>query len=147
MISFDFNTNIIEQVINELTEAKSFIKIAIFQIHHQEIFNTLLQKLNGGVSVEIFTLPYDSINDEIKEIVTERFERLNTAGAVLNFCKWNVGDPERTTTAVGRWYSYHGKFLVTDRCAISLSANFTESQELDAILLYKDEQEKINDYL
>ena len=67
-------------------------------------------------------------------------------GAKLYFCKWNVGDPERTSTAVGRWYSFHGKFIVTDKSAIALSANFTQSPEIDGLLIYRDEPEKINEF-
>ena len=98
------------------------------------------------MKVEIFTLPYDSINEDVKDEVTKRFESLKRKGAKLFFCRWNVGDPERTTTAVGRWYSFHGKFIVTDKSAIALSANFIQIQELDAILIYKNETDKIAEY-
>lgn len=62
------------------------------------------------------------------------------------FCKWNVGDPERTTTAVGRWYLFHGKFIVTDKAAIALSANFTSTRELDAAVIFKNRQDKIDEF-
>ena len=118
----------------------------MFQIHHEDVFKVLSDKIKQGLSVEIFTLPYDSINKDIRQQVKSKFRGLEKAGATIYFDKWNVGDPGRTTTAVGRWYSFHGKFIVTDRSAIGLSANFTESQELDAVLIFRDDEEKIREY-
>jgi len=102
--------------------------------------------LNEGVRVEIITLPYDSINEDIQAEVNGMFQNIEGNGARLHFCKWNIGDPERTNTAVGRWYSFHGKFIVTDKSAISLSANFTQSQELDAVIVFKNEMDTIGEY-
>ena len=115
-------------------------------MHHSGIFNILNSKIHDGVKVEIFTLPYDSINADVQEKVIEQFNALQKNGAILYFCKWNIGDPERTTTAIGRWYSYHGKFVVTDKSAISLSANFTSNNELDAAIIYRDHPEKITEF-
>ncbi|MBU1679772.1 MAG: phospholipase D family protein, partial [Bacteroidetes bacterium] len=116
------------------------IKIAVFQIHLDSLFDLLEQKLNEGINIDILTLPYDSINDSVSADVITRFEALSNLGAHINFCKWNVGDPERTSTAIGRWYSFHGKFIVTDKSAIALSANFTRNNELDAIIVIENEQ-------
>jgi PLD-like domain len=116
--TFDFSTNIVREVIDELKEASEFIRIAIFQIHNKEVYQTLNQKLAAGVSVEIFTLPFDSINRDVRDDVVQDLEKLQGNGAKLHLCKWNVGDPEWTTTALGHWYSFHGKFIVTDKCAI-----------------------------
>lgn len=146
MIIFDYNTNIISQVVDELKKASEYIKLAIFQIHHRDIFQILSEKQIEGISIEILTLPYDSIDGKNRDEIIERFESLRKAGAILSFNHWNVGDPERTTTAVGRWYSYHGKFIVTDKAAISLSANLTERSELDAIIIYRDEKDKIDEF-
>jgi len=143
---FEFSRNVIDKIINELKEANKYIRIAIFQLHSPQIFNLLKEKLSEGVKVEIFTLPYDSINEEIRDEVTPFFENLIENGAELHFCKWNVGDPGRTSTAVGRWYSFHGKFIVTDKSAIALSANFTHNKELDAIIIYKNNSVKIEEY-
>lgn len=145
MASFDFSTNVIQNVIHELESAEEYIKMAVFQLHNQDIFNLLFAKLEQGVDVDIFTLPPDSINDNIREEISPRFDELERCGASLHFCKWNVGDPGRTTTASGRWYSFHGKFIVTDKSAISLTANFTLNNELDALLIF-DEHEKINQF-
>lgn len=138
---FEFNNNVIDRVVSELDSADDYIRIAVFQIHNQQIFNVLERKLNEGVRVEIFTLPYDSINDDVRDEVTAMFQRIEEKGAILHFCKWNVGDPERTNTAVGRWYSYHGKFIVTDKSAIALSANFTQTEEFDAIIIFENKSD------
>ena len=138
MKHFYFDLNVINTVISEIEIAEDYIRIAIFQIHHEGVINALNKKLIEGVRVEIFTLPFDSINEDIRSEVTRRLKVLEKNGALLHFCKWNVGDPERTTTAVGRWYSFHGKFIVTDKSAIALTANLTETPELDAILIFND---------
>lgn len=146
MKTFEFNKNINTKVIKELQDAEEFIKIAVFQLHNADIFKVLEEKLEENVKVEIFTLPYDSIHEDVRDDVTKLFQDIERKGAVLHFCKWNVGDPHRTTTAFGRWYSFHGKFIVTDKSAIALSANFIKSQELDAIVVFRNEQEKIDEY-
>ena len=146
MTSFEFSTEVVDQVIQELKEAREFIRIAVFQMHDPSVFSTLKDKLSEGVRVEIFTLPYDSINENIRQQVTESFQMLDHSGANVHLCKWNVGDPGRTSTATGRWYSFHAKFIVTDRCAIALSANLTEARELDVSISYKLNATKINEF-
>lgn len=143
---FDFGMEAISTIIKELEQADEYIKIAMFQIHRDDVFRVLHNKIRQGVGVEILTLPYDSIHEEIRSRVQSSFESLEKDGAAIYLCKWNVGDPERTTTAVGRWYSFHGKFIVTDKSAIALSANFTENPELDAVLVYRGDREKINKF-
>lgn len=146
MTIFEFSTEVITKIVAELSDAHEFIKIAIFQLHNGKIFQVLNNKLQEGIEVEIFTLPYDSINEDVRDEVTVFFKNLEKKGAKLHFCRWNVGDPFRTTTAVGRWYSFHGKFIVTDKSAIALSANFTQSQELDATIIYRNENNKIEEF-
>ena len=146
MINFEFSRNVIPRTIDELAEAEQYIRIAIFQFHHYGVFEVLKRKLSQGLKVEILTLPYDSINEDIRQQVTQQFRELEECGALLYFCKWNIGNPERTTTAVGRWYSFHGKFIVTDKSAIALSANFTNQHELDAMLIYKKETDKLIEF-
>jgi len=146
MLDFVFSNTVIERTIEEIKQANKFIRIAMFQIHSKDFFEILQKKLSDGVEVEIITLPYDSINEVIQKRVINQFETLQNSGAKIYFCKWNVGDPERTSTAVGRWYSFHGKFIVTDKAAISLSANFIDRNELDAALVYRDNSNKINEF-
>ncbi len=140
MKAFELGTNVIDKVLEELEKAEQFIKIAVFQIHLDNLFDLLERKVKQGLKIEIFTLPYDSINSPIREPIKERLEKLSSQGINLHFCKWNVGDPERTSTAIGRWYSFHGKFIVTDKSAIALSANFTQSNELDAVIITDEPQ-------
>lgn len=139
---FEFSSNVTESILYELERAEVFIKIAMFQIHRSEIFEVLKKKLIQGVKIEIITLPYDSIKEKIRKDVQERFEDLRNHGAIIYFCRWNIGDPSRTTTAVGRWYSFHGKMIVTDKCSIALTANFTEEKELDAAIFFRDDEKK-----
>lgn len=151
-MSFLFNKNILQEVISEFNKAEKYIRIAVFQLHNEEIFNLLVEKAAKGTKVEIITLPYDSINDSVRKHVVALYKKLLGAGAKIYFLKWNVGDPERTTTAVGRWYAFHGKFFITDRVAAALSANLIERNELDAIIKYGskiriDEFNKKFDYL
>lgn len=146
MVYFDFGMDVVDRMINELIKAEKYIRIAIFQLHNQQVFEVLNLKLKSGVEVEIFTLPYDSINEDVQERVINQFESLQAVGARLHFCKWNIGDPERTSTAVGRWYSFHGKFIVTDKSAVSLSANFIDQSELDAVLIFENDIDKISEY-
>lgn len=144
---FEFSNNVIDKVLEEIQRAEEFIMIAVFQIHLDRLFDLLEQKANAGLEIDILTLPYDSINDVIRDVVSTRLDRLSELGINLHFCKWNVGDPERTTTAIGRWYSFHGKFIVTDKSAIALSANFTRDNELDASIIIKDEQTSIDNFV
>lgn len=145
--TFEFSSKVTENIIKELDRAEVFIKIAMFQIHRAEIFEVLKKKLNQGVKIEIITLPYDSIKEKIRERVQGLFEDLRKNGATIYFCRWNIGDPSRTTTAVGRWYSFHGKMIVTDKCCIALTANFTEEKELDAAIIFKDDENKKNEFI
>lgn len=117
----------------------------MFQIHHQDVFKELMDKAKD-TQIEIFTLPYDSIKDEFRTEVEQKFEELKAHGVKVYFDKWNVGDSKRTTTATNRWYSFHGKFIVTDKSAIALSANFTKNQELDAVVIFRDDSTKINEF-
>lgn len=147
MKNFEFSNTVLSSVLNELNEAEEFIKIAVFQIHLDSLFDLLENKIREGIDVEILTLPYDSINESLRDEVILRLNALQEAGATLKFCKWNVGDPERTTTAIGKWYSFHGKFIITDKCAIILSANFTRINELDACIIIKNEQNIITNFI
>jgi phosphatidylserine/phosphatidylglycerophosphate/cardiolipin synthase-like enzyme len=138
--TFEFNTNAIPLIIKEIALAKKYVRIAMFQIHREEVFNTLTDLLVNKVQVEILTLPYDSINEDVRPQVEARFRELAKNGAIIYFDKWNVGDPHETRTAFGRWYSFHGKFIVTDKSAIALSANFTQGEELDAAIIFRDNE-------
>jgi hypothetical protein len=145
-VIFDFSKDVMPKMIEEIGLAEKYIRIAVFQMHNSALFSVLRQKLQQGLSVEIFTLPYDSINDDVRQEVESKFLALETDGAKIYLDRWNVGAPERTTTAVDRWYSFHGKFIVTDRSAAALSANFIQNQELDALIIFRDDKEKIREF-
>jgi len=145
-VYFNFSTEVIPIIIREIDLAEKYIKISMFQIHNEDIFRILSDKLRQGVKVEILTLPYDGINKNIRQQVEPKFRELERNGATIYFCRWNVGDPGRTTTATGRWYLFHGKFIVTDKSAISLSANFTQTQELDAVIVFRNDYERIKEF-
>ena len=140
---FEFSNKVVEKIRKEMEKAEEYIRIAIFQIHREEIFQTLKLKLNQGINIEIFTLPYDSIFKDVEKI-TNNFKELEKLGGIIHFCKWNLGDPERTSTAVGRWYSFHGKFIVTDKSAIAMSANFTNKNEIDAVIIMEEEKMRLD---
>jgi phosphatidylserine/phosphatidylglycerophosphate/cardiolipin synthase-like enzyme len=145
-ITFDFSINVIAQIIEEINNANSYIRIAIFQLHNIQIFEALQHKLNEGVKVEVITLPFDSLKPKIKDITEKNFQKLAEKGAKIFFNQWGEGNPDNTRTAVEGWYCFHGKFIVTDQSAIALSANFTNDQELDAILIYRNDQSKIKEF-
>jgi len=143
---FDFSTEVLTQVVKELDAAEKFIKIAMFQIHNDDLFKLLSKKACDQVNIEIITLPYESIKPKLREKVKNNFIALQKQGVIIHFCKWNIGDPGRTTTAVEGWYSFHGKFIVTEKSAIILSANFVENAALDAMLIF-DAHEKIDEFV
>lgn len=144
--TFDFSTHVIPLIIQEINSAKEYVRIAIFQLHNRDVIKALEDKLKEGLRVEILTLPYDSINKDIRPQVEPRMKQLELMGAKIYFDKWNVGDPGRTTTAVGRWYLFHGKFIVTDKSAIALSANLTQEKELDAVVMFRNAKEKTKEF-
>jgi phosphatidylserine/phosphatidylglycerophosphate/cardiolipin synthase-like enzyme len=143
---FEFGTEAVPFIINEIALATKYVRIAMFQIHREEVFDVLTDLLKKNVQVEILTLPYDSINDDLRPRVEERFIQLAECGASIYFNKWNVGDPRETRTAFGRWYSFHGKFIVTDKSAIALSANFTHAEELDAAIIFRGDESKLHEF-
>jgi phosphatidylserine/phosphatidylglycerophosphate/cardiolipin synthase-like enzyme len=143
---FDFSTDVVSLIAKEMASAKKYVRIAMFQIHREDVFKTLTDLLAKGVRVEVLTLPYDSINKDVRPQVESRFKELIQNGATIYFDKWNVGDPRETRTAFGRWYSFHGKFIVTDTSAIALSANFTRGEELDAVIIFRDVGSKIQEF-
>jgi phosphatidylserine/phosphatidylglycerophosphate/cardiolipin synthase-like enzyme len=145
MKEFFFSNNLYPRIIDELNKAQKYIRIAVFQFHSDAMFDVLEKKLREGVAVEIFTLPLGSVNESVVRSVEKRFEIISKKGAKLFLCRWNVGDPERTTTAMNQWYSFHGKFIVTDKSAIVLSANLFDECEYDTMIVYSAENEMIKD--
>jgi len=82
---FKFNKEILSEVIAEIRRARKFIKIAIFQLHNQTIFKELNKKNTESIKVHIITLPYDSINDDVRERVENSFRKLINVGAIVAY--------------------------------------------------------------
>ena len=82
---FDFSTDVVSLIMDEMASAEKYVRIAMFQIHREDVFNTLLKLLANGIKIEIFTLPYDSINKDVKQQVVSRFEELANKGANNTF--------------------------------------------------------------
>lgn len=139
-----------------LSEAEEYIRIVEFQFSNRLYLQRLLQKAEEGVSISIITLPIDSIRASNKDSEKKRNEiqeyynnlQSKEKGKIYE-CLWEVGDPSLTTTSESgtlaegggeKWYSLHGKFIVTDKHALITSANLIEKQEYDVYLLYKEEE-------
>ena len=148
MVYFEYSTSIVNKVIEELQKAEEYIRIAMFQIHRDDVFDLLESKLKEGVKIEVFTLPYESIKIKNRNIVEQKYKKLIKLGASVHFCWWNVGSPGRTTTNVfgEAWFSFHGKFIVTEKSAITLSANFLDEEQLDALLIFGKNDKQIQAY-
>lgn len=87
-IEFVFNMDVIETVVQKIKEAKKYVRIAIFQIHNDAVCDAIEHVLENGILVEILTLPYDSINVKVREIVKNRIERIKAGGVRVYFSKW-----------------------------------------------------------
>lgn len=142
---FVFGTDVIDRVAKEIENTKKAVRMAIFQIHSEQIYNALNTALRNGAKVDVITLPKDSIKQKIRTTISERIDSIVKSGANVYYSLWGIGDPTETRMAEGRWYSYHGKFIVTDSSAIALSANFTSESELDVMLRYTDKT-KISEF-
>ena len=144
MEKFEFGTNIIDKVLNELDKARKYIKIVVFQIHNEDIINKLIEKAKKGISVEIITLPYESIYDNTQnaqEHIIGKLNELENAGANIYICNWNLGDTSHTKTVPGPWHNLHLKFIVTDKMAMALSANLISNEDIDAMFIRNDRRD------
>ena len=149
MIYFEYNTSVVDKVIEELQNAEEYIRIAMFQIHRSDVFELLEKKLKEGVKIEVFTLPPETVKKKIEKIVRKNFENIDKLGAKIYYCWWNVGSPQRTSTNIyfpDAWFSFHGKFIVTEKSAIALSANFLDEEQLDGLLIFEKNDKQIQLY-
>lgn len=131
-----------------IDEASKFINIVSFQFTSEEIIKLLIARANKGIKVRIITLPEDSYGDIAeRQKISSLYKELSDKGIELNLCLWEVGVPELTETSLSgeqtegggnKWYSLHGKFVVTDKKALAVSTNFTSKEQLEVYLYYED---------
>ncbi|MBE0432248.1 hypothetical protein IBX73_02140, partial [candidate division WOR-3 bacterium] len=147
MVLFDLRRDKIP-IKEAINEASKFIDIVSFQFTSEEIIRLLIDKSNKGIKVRVVTLPEDSYGDIAKrQTISNLYKELSNRGIELNLCLWEVGVPELTETSMSgeqtegggnKWYSLHGKFVVTDKKALAVSTNFTDDNQLEVYLRYED---------
>jgi phosphatidylserine/phosphatidylglycerophosphate/cardiolipin synthase-like enzyme len=133
-------------LLESIDNAEKFIKIVSFQLTSLRVIKALEKASRRGVQVSAITLPPDSYAGE-RNIVSELFNRLRSAGIDLSLCIWEVGEPRLTTTSLSgateggmgqKWYSLHSKFLVSERSALISSSNCTDENRLECYLELRD---------
>ncbi|MGQ4876158.1 MAG: phospholipase D-like domain-containing protein [Promethearchaeia archaeon] len=149
-------TNQKEVILKVLEEARRFINIIAFQFTSEIFINKLIEKSKSGVNIELITLPEDSYKkSEERNKIKEYFRKLTLNGIKIYFCDWEVGDPSLTTTSMSgtmkegggdKWYSLHGKLIITGKKAIISSLNFIDKNLHESYLILDDDAE-INQFL
>jgi len=142
---FSSNKEIIKKVI---TEADKFILIVSFQFTADSFIRNLLLDKSRKVNLSIITLPSDSYRDTTeRNKIDKLYQDLEKNGAKVYRCAWEVGDPSLTATSLSgeqlegggnKWYSMHGKFIVTEKNALIMSSNFTDVEEIEVYLTISD---------
>ena len=144
MKEFRFTTNkkIISKIIGE---ANKFIYIVAFQLTAESFIRDILLEKSRRVELSIITLPSDSYKDTAERSkIAKLYQDLERDGAKVHQCVWEVGDPSLTATSLSgeqaegggnKWYSMHGKFIVTDKSALITSSNFTDTEEIEVYLI------------
>jgi hypothetical protein len=129
-------------LLESIDNAQEYLKIVSFQLTSIRVVKALEQACQRGVKVSVITLPPDSYAGD-RDIVERLFERLRSAGVDLSLCIWEVGEPRLTTTSLSgereggmgqKWYSLHGKFLVSECNAQISSSNCTDENRLECYL-------------
>jgi len=138
-------------LINLIKDAEKFIKIVAFQFTSKEFINLLIEKARLGLEIELITLPEDSYSkQEERKKITEFYKSLRENNIRLYLCDWEVGDPSLTSTSMSgelkegggdKWYSLHGKLIITDKNAVIMSFNFIEQNLLESFLIFNNEKE------
>ncbi|MBN2541406.1 hypothetical protein JXI42_00915, partial [bacterium] len=137
-------------LLEAIDKAEDFIDIVSFQFTSEQIIRLLVNKLEEGVKVRVITLPEDSYREVTKrKDVKKLYDLIVDKGGEIYQCLWEVGVPELTETSLSgdqtegggsKWYSMHGKFIVTDKEALAISANFTDENQLEVYLAYNDNE-------
>jgi phosphatidylserine/phosphatidylglycerophosphate/cardiolipin synthase-like enzyme len=145
-IKFQY-TEGIGPLLESIDNAQEFLKIVSFQLTSIHVITALEQACQRGVKVSVITLPPDSYAGD-RSVIEALFERLRSAGVDLSLCIWEVGEPRLTTTSLSgareggmgqKWYSLHGKFLVSELAAQISSSNCTDENRLECYLELYDE--------
>jgi pentatricopeptide repeat protein len=125
-----------ELIYKTLNEAEKFIKIVVFQLTSKSIVDLLIKKSDERLDIEVITLPEDSYAKvEDRDKIRMLYDSMISKGIELNLCDWEVGDPSLTDTSLSgemaegggsKWYSLHGKFIITDKCSLISSSNLSD---------------------
>ena len=147
MKEFRFSSNK-EAIRKVVGEADEFISAVSFQFTDGSFIRDLLWDKSRKVDLSIITLPSDSYRDTAERNEIDKLYRdLEQNGAKVYQCVWEVGDPSLTATSLSgeqlegggnKWYSMHGKFIVTEKSALVMSSNFTEAEEIEVYLTISD---------
>ena len=137
----------IAPLLESINNAQKSLKLVSFQLTSSHVVKALEEACRRGVKVSVITLPPDSYAGDSAKIEA-LFKRLQSAGAEVSLCIWEVGEPRLTTTSLSgkkeggmgqKWYSLHGKFLVSERNAQISSSNCTDEDLLECYLELYDE--------
>lgn len=147
MLEFSRNKDIIFET---LAQCRKFVKVLSFQLTSPRIVAVLSDLAKKGIKVEVITLPPDSFKkEEERENISELYGNMTRKGVNLLLCDWEIGDPSLTDTSLSgalaegggaKWYSLHGKFIVTERCALACSANLTDEIQLEVFLKIRNKE-------
>ena len=116
--------------------------IVVFQFDSEKYGNILIDMVKNGKinNLEVITLPEDSYKDPEK--AKKVYKKLKENGINLFLCKWEIGTPRETRTAISgkrqKWYSLHGKMLVCDDFAAIFSKNFTDDEQIESYLIIRN---------
>jgi len=137
-------------IINSIKSAEKFIKIIAFQFTSEEFVKYLIEKSKSGIEIELITLPEDSYSkEEERNKISAYYKSLKDNGVKIYLCDWEVGDPSLTSTSMSgdlkegggnKWYSLHGKLMITENDAIIMSLNFTDQKLLEVYLSYNKKE-------
>jgi len=140
-------------IYESIENAKEFIKIIAFQLTSNKIIDLLTKRAHEGIKIEVITLPIDSFNKpEKREEIAGFYADLQANNVEVDICNWEVGDASLTDTSQSgqmaegggeKWYSMHGKFIVTDQNALLLSANLIDQMQWDVYLTIYNENQRL----
>lgn len=141
----DDGFSVLSRIINA---AEQHIHLTSYVFYDEKVAELLIDKRKKSVSVEIVTTPSAAAkSSKLKERASNLQRRLQASGIDVIACDWEVGQPQRTvsTFAGGRsptWFAMHGKYVVTDKHAVIMSADltedFNEGGKWDSFVIYDD---------